>query len=127
MEIVRRIAERMKTMGLRASDIARRTGIHPSRISRWLDGQGEPNLVQFRILVQAVEASADDILGIVPPAKLNDDERIILTMANDLGYPEARRRLLGIATPLIEAVETPKPAPPPVVAPREHDRRSATG
>ena len=134
MEIMNRIAERMRELGLRAADVARRTGLHPSRISRWLDGQGEPNLVQFRALVMALESSADDMLGLSPPIKLDEDQQFILKAVSDMGYAEARRRLLGIGRPAIEALptvprETQKPVSPPASQPDDdrNGRRSGTG
>lgn len=131
MEPIARIAERMRMDGVKAAELSRRTGLHPSRLSQWLSGEGAPTLRQFALMVSALGMSADEALGLAAPTgTLTEDETKLIEIIRDVGHAESRRRLLCIPSgphvikhaPDIAAPERETPPPP---ARLDRERRGA--
>lgn len=94
MQAVREI---MNSQGIIAADLARQTGIAPPRISRWLNGEGNPTFEQYCRIARALGVTLDAIAGHEKPSAISQEELIILGLVRDLGIQESRRRLLGIS------------------------------
>lgn len=120
-----------------AAELSRMTGVSTGRLSKLGQGKGQLRLPEALRMARALGVTVDyladetatdaDIVSI-------EESRYLLRLASDVGYPEAKRRLLGIGRPAIEALppiprETQKPVSPPVSQPDEDrgGRRSGTG
>jgi transcriptional regulator with XRE-family HTH domain len=66
--VVERLREAVGLIGSQAS-VARSLNKHKSRVSRWLSGEGEPDLLSLRRICDLANVSADWLLG------LTDDPR----------------------------------------------------
>lgn len=131
MEPIERIAERMRVDGVKAAELSRRTGLHPSCLSRWLSGEGAPTLRQFASMVSALGMSADEALGLAATTgTLTEDETKLIEIIRDVGHAESRRRLLCIPSgPHVIKHAPAAPAPeretPPSPARHDRERRGA--
>lgn len=63
-EITNRLKEEITNCGKSKSDIAKEVGISKPTLSQYLSGRAYPSLVTFAKLCEAIDCSADDILGI---------------------------------------------------------------
>lgn len=63
LEISRKIAEAIKTSGLKKTEIANRIGVHHSQISRYASGEKMPSIETFANLCIALDVDPADILG----------------------------------------------------------------
>jgi transcriptional regulator with XRE-family HTH domain len=116
-----KIIRRLKHLGWNQKRLSIETGISESRISRWLDKDGNPKPLQFLTIARALEVSVeyliddgrddcgiarnpgtanvpggsrkDDLIG-EASEPLSDHHRYILRIVDALGVKEAERRLL---------------------------------
>lgn len=109
---MQKVKSLMEARSMRTADLARKTGLHPSRFSRWFDSVGEPSLDQYRLIAEALDVSIDELAGTRPSGpELSQDDLIILTMVRDLGHGEARRRLLAVPGSGLVFQTTTRPEP----------------
>ena len=90
--IMDRVDEVLKERQLKWADLARMTGFTPLRISRWVKGQGVPDVIQAIKIATALRVpllwlAGHDVSRDTFEA-LNNDERGILLMARELGYDQ---------------------------------------
>ncbi|MDR1906469.1 MAG: helix-turn-helix domain-containing protein [Clostridiales bacterium] len=62
--IKRRLTEEIRTSGLTTVEIAKRVGVSPEMITQYKTTSKMPSLEVFAKLCQAIDASADYILGL---------------------------------------------------------------
>lgn len=63
-EIHKRLCEAIETSPISKSEIARRLGVSPSTISKYLHANKFPDIDTFANLCEILDVSSDDILGI---------------------------------------------------------------
>jgi len=97
MSTFEKIAAILETKGLRQADLARMTGISPSRLTQLGQDNGKLRVFELlrisRALGVSMEYLADPDL-VKPEPRLSPDESVVLQMIRRLGVDEAERRLL---------------------------------
>lgn len=63
-DIQKRLREAIETSSLSKKELAERLNINPSTISRYLHDDKFPSIETFANLCEALDVSADDILGL---------------------------------------------------------------
>ena len=63
-EIHKRLCEAIETSALSKSEIARRLGVHPSTISKYLHADKFPDIDTFANLCIILDVSSDEIVGL---------------------------------------------------------------
>lgn len=111
-----RIVEWMERYGVSGADFARATGMDASEVSRFKVGERPISVSRLRMVHNFINtrtpASWDWLMSITdgwidpndkakidPEKDLTEQEWNLIRWSRDLGFDEARRRLLGYATP----------------------------
>jgi transcriptional regulator with XRE-family HTH domain len=117
-DLMRSVLYAAKRAGLNQKELALKIGVEPSRISRWLDGTGEPSATQIRRIADITATNVDDLTSCVAePATveidtLAPDERALLAFARAIdGGPSRAISLLARAVSL--GMEFKPMNPPP--------------
>lgn len=105
--------------GMRKNALASLLGVHPSRISKWLDGTGCPDAYQLRRIAEATGLPMDywtnDAISEPPAPEPPPDpaEMALLLVVRSYGLPHALvlQKLRELALGAVEAEPAP-PAPP---------------
>jgi transcriptional regulator with XRE-family HTH domain len=88
----RRIAE----IGLRDQDVARRVGVTPQVMSRWLNRKADPSLENVDKLAKALEMTVEDLARdpeeSVIPLPGRDVDSILKDLATVRGYDLVKRK-----------------------------------
>lgn len=63
-EIHKRLCEAIETSTISKSEIAKRLGVHPSTISKYLHAGKFPDIDTFANLCEILDVSSDEILGL---------------------------------------------------------------
>lgn len=98
MTFLDRILELAADRGWNQTDIELRARLPRGRISKWINGQGEPSLSHALAIAKALGVSIDSLADSSSPwppaAPLTREDDLIVQLARDLGYDRARKRLL---------------------------------
>lgn len=115
---MQRVREFMESKGVIAADLARLTGIAPQRISRWLNGDGSPNLEQYQRLAKALGVSLGTLAGDEEtPPPIETEAGLVLEAYRDSG-------LTAFAAIKVLLKEGERLRNPPVPAYQEIDMRT---
>jgi transcriptional regulator with XRE-family HTH domain len=102
MRTAEKIQNWVKKRGLTQDAFERMVGLPQGRISKWLNGPGEPTGKQIFRIARALDLSMDYLLDEAvtepaPSANLNDAERTLIKIVRimDGGAVEAIRRITG--------------------------------
>jgi transcriptional regulator with XRE-family HTH domain len=96
---VEKLKTALESRGIRVAELARRVGMHPNRVTRWRDGQGDgyPRANEAYLIAKALDIPLEWFLdgseGPPPPATASE-RGIVLELIDALGDREAARLLV---------------------------------
>lgn len=98
-----RIKRLLKDKGWSGRELARRAGLPPSTVARWIRGETSPQWEDAEALSRALGVPASTFLE--GASDLSDDERLLIRAVRAMGltYEEALRRLGQALPPRIAA------------------------
>lgn len=95
-EIIELIKQLMNQKNLTLSELARRTGIAKSTLSRYLNGSREFPLNLAEAFAGALDTTTEYLLGVVPQGKNeNEAAELIATHIDDDTPPEERQQIIN--------------------------------
>jgi transcriptional regulator with XRE-family HTH domain len=93
MRYLEKIDDALRRRLLKRADLARLTGFSPSRISKWFNGQGKPDLYQAakmaRVLDVPLEYLTDDTMNEIPMLPSSELERALWHLVRRAGVEVA--------------------------------------
>jgi transcriptional regulator with XRE-family HTH domain len=114
MRLHERLRQLIDERGMSVRELARRLGgASPTTVGKWLTREGDPRLSELRALAEVLDVPLARLLGAedAAPARLADDERMVLELYRSL-KPEIDLRDALRALALARAsASAPAPAP----------------
>jgi len=114
MRLLEKILENAKRKGINQTALERAAGLANSRISKWMNGVGEPGWFEVVRMAKAAGIAdlnylADDAITEPPQSNADPELAVVLSIVDKLGTEESIRRLAVIPGTGLVFTKTTRP------------------